>query len=213
MCSDDETKEEYDRSNAILADVLLEQATTDAVGADCVEAMTLFQAKLKSKEKYLAHYKRMGITMCLDAMTTSPVESMNQLTKHGPMGVDSNMNLSRSLKTMAKGHDSRSQDHHKKAQRSLGLVNLVSKGPTKYDIHHKCQYMLDQNFDQGKKVHYVRTSAEEWICFNLSKVSIERECQTGIWKRLARYHRVRRIKVKRMGRELFLHCSCQFHDR
>ena len=213
MCSNDETKDEYDKSNAILADILLEEATLEAVGVDCVEAMTLLQSKLKRKEKHLAHYKRMGITMCLDAMTTSPVESMNQLTKHGPMGANANMNLSKSIMTMTNAHDTRIKDHHHKATRSVGMVNLSSNGPTKYDVHHKCQYMLDQNFDRGKKVNYVRMSDEEWIGFNLCKETIEEESRQGIWRRLARYHQVRHMKVKRMGNQLFLHCSCQFHDR
>ena len=56
MCSSDETKDEYDRSNSILSDILTEQDTIDAVGEKCVEAMILLQANLKSKEQYLAHY-------------------------------------------------------------------------------------------------------------------------------------------------------------
>ena len=156
MCSSDETKDEYEKSNIILSDILTEQDTIDAVGEKCIAAMILLQANLKSKEQYLANYCRMDITMCLvDTMTTSPVESMNELTKHGPNSIDSNMNISRSIMTMTKGHDERSQSHHKKSIQDLNKTNLASHAPTKYEIHQKCQPMIDQNFDFSKHVNCV----------------------------------------------------------
>ena len=213
MCSSDETKDEYDRSNSILSDILTEQDTIDAVGEKCVEAMILLQANLKSKEQYLAHYRRIDITMCLDAMTTSPVESMNELTKHGPNSIDSNMNISRSIMTMTKGHDERSQSHHKKAIQDLNKTNLASRAPTKYDIHQKCQSMIDQNFDFSKHVNCVRVADEEWKSFYFCKDILDDRFCKGIWNRLARYHRVCSLKVKRIGGQIFLHCSCLFHER
>jgi hypothetical protein len=44
---------------------------------------------MKEKENYLVFYKRSKISMSFDAMTTSPVESMNCALKNG-MGIDSN---------------------------------------------------------------------------------------------------------------------------
>ena len=213
MCSSDETKEEYEKSNAILSEILTEQDTINAVGEECVEAMKLFQANLKTKERYLAHYRRIKITMCLDAMTTSPVESMNELTKHGPGSVDSNMNLSNSIMTMTEAHDERSQSHHKKAWVDMNKTNLASRSHTKYDIHRKCQYMIDQNYDFSKHLNVVRVGDEEWISFCFSKDILDTQFSEGIWTRLARYHRVRRLTVKRIGDQIFLHCSCFFHDR
>ena len=134
MCCEHEKKEEYDRSNEILTEILIDRETVNAVGEKCVEAMKALQLNLKGKERYLAHYRRMKLTLCLDAMTTSPVESMNELTEHGPRGVDSNMNLNRSVVTMTQGHDACANEHMKKSIRDLGLMNQASTAPTKNEI-------------------------------------------------------------------------------
>jgi hypothetical protein len=42
-----------------------------------------FQTSMKEKENYLAFYIRSNISMSFDAMTTSPVESMNSALKNG----------------------------------------------------------------------------------------------------------------------------------
>ena len=123
MCCEHEKKEEYDRSNEILTEILIDRETVNAVGEKCVEAMKALQLNLKGKGRYLTHYRGMGLTMCLDTMTTSPVESMNELTTHGPRGVDSNMNLSRSVVTMTQRHDDRAHRHMQKSIHDLGLMN------------------------------------------------------------------------------------------
>ena len=213
MCCGHENKEEYDWSNEILREILIDRETVNAVGEKCVEAMKALQLNLKGKERYLAHYRRMGLTMCLDAMTTSPVESMNELTKHGPRGVDSNMNLSRSVVTMTQGHDARANEHMKKFIRDLGLINRASTAPTKNEIHRKCQYMLDQNFDSRNTMKRVHTGDEEWISWNFSQEAIEKECCVGPWPRLARYHHMRKLTVKRLDGQIFPWCTCQHYDR
>jgi hypothetical protein len=48
-----------------------------------------FQTGMREKENYLAFYIRLKISMSFDAMTTSPVESMNSALKNG-MGINSN---------------------------------------------------------------------------------------------------------------------------
>ena len=111
QCSVYTTKAQYDHSHVILADILSKKETAHAVGKECVDAMVGLHSKLNSKDRYLAYHVRLGIQMCLDAMTISLVESMNELTKHGPVGVNANVNTNQSLQTMTNAHDSSIQRH------------------------------------------------------------------------------------------------------
>lgn len=214
QCSTYTTKEMYDRSQRMLSNMLEEQATVDAVGVRCVEAVKGLQNKLKGKERYLAYYLRVGIYMCLDAQTTSPVESMNELTKHGPRAVDSNMNISRSLITMTEGHDDRYHDYRNEQIRELSKTTRASATHTKKDIQRKCQYVIDKNFDDRKTVKTVMCSSEEWNAWEfLDNDCIEDECKSGPWTRLARFHEVHTLRLKRLGGRDFLWCSCLYYNR
>ncbi len=57
----------------------------------CINAIQQFQIVTKEKECYLAFYVCSTISMSFDAMTTSPVESMNSCSKRG-MGINKNSN-------------------------------------------------------------------------------------------------------------------------
>ncbi len=70
------TQSQYDRSNAILTEMLSSQMCTDALSEQCIKAIEKFQCTMIEKEPYLAFRIRKTITMSFDAMTTSPVESM-----------------------------------------------------------------------------------------------------------------------------------------
>ncbi len=63
----------------------------DVLSNDCIKAIEKFQCSMIKKETYLAFYVRKTISKPFDAMTTSPVESMNSSVKNG-MGVNSNSN-------------------------------------------------------------------------------------------------------------------------
>ncbi len=63
----------------------------DELSNDCIKAIENFQCSMTDKEQYLAFHVRKKISMSIDAMTTSPVESMNSSIKNG-MGVTSNSN-------------------------------------------------------------------------------------------------------------------------
>ena len=58
------------------------------------------QAALLTKEYKLANYLRMEIRNCMDACTTSPVESNINSIKHGSYAVHANMNLDKSTERM-----------------------------------------------------------------------------------------------------------------
>jgi hypothetical protein len=63
----------------------------EVLSPDCIKAIEKFQCTMIEKETYLAFYLWKTIYMSFDAMTTSPVESMNSSIKNG-MGVNFNSN-------------------------------------------------------------------------------------------------------------------------
>jgi hypothetical protein len=63
----------------------------DVLSKDCIKAVEKLQCSMIDKETYLAFNVRNTISMSFDAMSTSPVESMNSSIKNG-MGVISNSN-------------------------------------------------------------------------------------------------------------------------
>jgi hypothetical protein len=77
------TKSQYDRSNAILTEMLSSQMCKDALSKQCIKAIKNFQCTMMEKAPYLAFHICKTITMSFDAMTTSPVESMNSSIKNG----------------------------------------------------------------------------------------------------------------------------------
>ena len=198
-----------------MSDILAENETVQSIGLPAVEAIKTMQNSLKSKENYLAYHRRVGISMCLEAMTTSPVESMNDVTKHGNMKVDSNMNLSKSVAVMTDGHDARIGDHMSKSLRSLNSTNVASQGPTKDDLEPIGQYLLDQSFENAITEYGAQIKPEEWIVFNFTEKSksIDDDCYEGPWPRFPRFHVVHVLRVNRLNGQIFLYCSCQHHTR
>ncbi len=87
------TKAQYDRSNMILTEMLPSPGCQDVLSNDCIKAIENFQCSMIEKESYLAFYVRKTISMSFDAMTTSPVESMNSSIINC-MGINSNSNTS-----------------------------------------------------------------------------------------------------------------------
>ena len=84
-----QTKAQHDRSNMILTEMLSSPLCQDVLSKDCIKAIEKLQCSMIDKETYLAFHVRKTISMSFDAMTTSPVESMNSSIKNG-MGVNSN---------------------------------------------------------------------------------------------------------------------------
>jgi hypothetical protein len=63
----------------------------DVLSKDCIKEIEKLQCSMIDNETHLAFYVRKTISMSFDAMTTSPVESMNSSIKNG-MGVNANSN-------------------------------------------------------------------------------------------------------------------------
>ena len=70
------------------------------------DAFATFQLKLAEKEWYLAYYVWKNIPMTFDAMTTSPVESVNSHIKNKSKANAKN-NTSRSLQLITQDTDGR----------------------------------------------------------------------------------------------------------
>ena len=78
-----ETKEQYIKSNTILTAVMKEAHEDGRIHDLLKEAIEAFQLKMIGKQEYFAYYVRKFIPNCYDAMTTSPVESINCYIKIG----------------------------------------------------------------------------------------------------------------------------------
>ena len=83
------SKEQYDRSHQILTEMMLSPMCKNVLSNECRKAIEKFQMVIKEKERYLAFYVRVKIPLSFNAMTTSPVESMNSTIKRN-MGVNHN---------------------------------------------------------------------------------------------------------------------------
>ncbi len=77
------TKAQYDRSNLILTEMLSSPLCQDVLSKDCIKAIEKLEGFMIDKETYLAFYVWKTISMSFDAMTTSPVGSMNSSIKNG----------------------------------------------------------------------------------------------------------------------------------
>jgi len=84
------------------------------------EAFAALQLKITEKERYFSYYIRKEISMTFDAMTTSPVESMNSHLKKVKKVTGKNT-ISCSVQMMTEGADERVDDILKKSQRELQL--------------------------------------------------------------------------------------------
>jgi hypothetical protein len=77
-----ENQYQYARSNAALTDVITRLLQDGSINQNTKDAIEKFQSKMSGKERYLAFWVRKSVCMTYDAMTTSPVESINRNIKH-----------------------------------------------------------------------------------------------------------------------------------
>ena len=77
-----ESQIQYRKSNEILTNVLQRLYSDNAVNQQLKEAIENYQVKITGNQHYFAFYCRKTIPMSFDAMTTSPVELVNNHMKH-----------------------------------------------------------------------------------------------------------------------------------
>ena len=77
-----ENQAQYKKATSILTSVIKEALKKCYIGKGLYEAISQFQVQLNKKQSYLAYWARKTVTMSFNAMTTSPVESINRHIKH-----------------------------------------------------------------------------------------------------------------------------------
>jgi hypothetical protein len=113
-----ETKHQYLKSNETLTTVIKEAHQNDHISEIMKEGIEAFQVKMNLKQEYLAYYLWKNIHNCYNAMTTSPVKSINCHIKHRTKASTLN-NTSRSLMLITEGTDSRIAGIDKSAKHEL----------------------------------------------------------------------------------------------
>jgi hypothetical protein len=77
-----ENQHQYSWSNGVLTEVISRLLEDGSINQKTKDAIETFQSRMSGKERYLAFWMRKSATMSYNAMTTSPVESMNRNIKH-----------------------------------------------------------------------------------------------------------------------------------
>ena len=178
QCAEYTTKEQYDHSHEVLTKFLLRDDTRYQIGVEAAEAALKLQRRLIGKEMYLAHHVRFGVHMSMDTMTTSPVESMNSIVKKN---VNSNYNLSKSIKTTTGIIDELFEDHRKLSLWEENIVNCASQSVTKDIIERKAQYLIDQSFDNQLNIKGMHYRKEVWLCWDFREVNTHSK-KKGSWR-------------------------------
>ena len=75
----------------------MKEETQQVLSTNCLNALKKLKDNLASKEDKFAGYVQLTSKNCMDAMTTSPVESQNRVLKHGPDAIHPNTNLNRAV--------------------------------------------------------------------------------------------------------------------
>jgi hypothetical protein len=95
-------QKQYNMSNVLLTRIINEAHHQGIISDFLKEAFEAFQVKLNNKQLYLSNWVRRAIPNSYDAMTTSPVESVNSYIKHRICALSLN-NFSRSLMMITDG--------------------------------------------------------------------------------------------------------------
>lgn len=211
MCTEYETKYEFDMSLKLLSDFLIDERTTSILSKECIGAIKCFSESIVDKEAQLVNYVRRYITNCMDASTTSPVESMNKLI-HIDLRVSSNLHADKGIERIAQGTTNRIRKKVDESIRSMNTLNMSSRAPTNHLIIAKSQALADQNHARSRSIHVARVSPTQWWCWCFS-VEPDAKMSTYPWCCLLFPVRVRKIYLREKDGRQFLWCDCGYYDR
>ena len=213
QCTDVETKFEYDRSQKELLKFLKMKTTRKVLGKKCIHAVKELQKNLQTKEAKLANYIRMGMKNCMDACTTSPVESNNNAIKHGAFKVTSNMNIDKVTKNLMNHINSRLRKRRHKAIRQVNQVSKASRAHTKNHVIPKGQGLIDRNYDAREHGKSAQVGPNKYIVFDFDRHDYA-EITDTIQVYLPKFMRVRELSVDTSASGTnFVNCSCQGRKR
>ncbi len=213
QCSEVETKEEYDQSYNDLKIFLTNRRTCRDLSQSCRQAVLELQENLRSKEAKLGNHFRLFLRNCMDAMTTSPVESCNHSVKHGSFSVHSNMNLDMTCAKILDGANTRIQRRRNAAEREMAKFNHASRGITKDVLITKGQRLVDREHDDRLKYCCVQIDADNFIVWNFENEDLGEMNKEWPWTELPRFHRVRTLALRSHCGKHFITCSCGFRER
>jgi hypothetical protein len=130
------TKQQYMKSNEILTAVIKEAHLNCRINDILKDAIQAFQVKMHVKQEYLAYYVQKHKHNYNDAMTTSPVESINCHIKHRSKASTLN-NTSQSLMLIMEGTNSLIAGIDYSAKCELQPTVLLSKLTVRNLYHRK----------------------------------------------------------------------------
>ena len=214
-----ETKAQYNKANEIITNVFKDFVLNGTITEKLKDAVEAFQLKLYQKQQYIAYHVRKKIHDCYDAMTTSPVESINSHIKHRSKATTLN-NMSRSLMNITQATDSRISTINNASKRELQLTVIQSRFKQKELYHRKCVYLLNHNFDNRQKQCCVMHAKSEWIVwhFDYNPPKFKDDKILGLSERFPVFANVYNVSVmqmgnQQMGNQSFLKCDCLLYER
>ena len=148
---------------------------------------------------------RLNITNCMNACTTSPVESNNNTIKDGPSAINAEMNLDNTMTRLLSGINCCCERCKKHARRELYNTNFASCAPTKKHLIEKGQGLIDCNHDAHHYCKSVMMGPNQWFAWNwYANDNEEIKCPLQLY--LPSFLRVRELFVNKLscGKTFFL---------
>jgi hypothetical protein len=153
------------------------------------------------------------MTNCYDAMTISPVESINCHIKHKTKASTLN-NTSQLLLLITEGTDSRIAGVDKSAKRELQFTGLSSKLTVRNLYHQKCIYLLNRLFDNRKNQYCVMHTHGEWIVWQFQyDPPYFQDDELNLSDLFPVFANVYNVKVTTFEQQRFLKCDCLHYER
>ncbi len=163
------------------------------------------------KQEYLAYYVWKHIHNCYDAMTTSPVKSINCHIKHRSKASTLN-NTSRSLMLITECTNSWIAGIDNSAKRELQLTVLSSKLTVRNLYHQKCVYLLSSFFDSQKRQCCVMHAPAEWMVWIFQyEPPYFKDDELNLAYLFPVFANVYHIKAT-FGKQRFLKCDCLHYE-
>ena len=179
----------------------------------CQKACLDLQEILRSKEDKLGNHLRHRIHNCMDALTTSPVESSNCALKHGSHAIHSNMNLDNTCTRALDGVQNKIQRRRNAAEREMARTNNASRGVTKDFLIRKGQGLIDKEHDNRLRYFCAQVDNKRWYVWCFEKERLKSYQQGWQWNVMTRFHHVRIVTLESFGGKKFMKCTCCYRER
>ena len=212
QCRNTENKLEYNTSQNLLKNFLLKDDTQKALSSNCLNAIRKLKENLASKEDKFAGYVRHTIKNCMDAMTTSPVESHNRVLKHGPEAIHPNYHLNTTVSKIMNSSITRLRLRKDRAMIETGKNNLASNSPTREFLIKKGQGLVDRNYDRRGLYKSVQLNPTKWISWYFDEVETLKD-RHPLFVEIPMFLRVRVLELTSQNGNNFVSCSCNRRER